>query len=143
MNHGRIMERIFARRLRDCVERIPGVLAVYEEEDLKAKYGWNASSIDYLIELTDGIVVVQIKYRRTRRRENQAIRNFLNSTNYIKECMGKPVVSGLWVSRLEPFADNIQCLSGHQVVTVSYFENMDTLIDKAIKRLWCLVKNNV
>lgn len=132
MNRGRVLERRFSERLNACLGEARGVVRVYEEPELMERYGWNASSVDYLIELEHGIVVVQVKYRRTRRRENQAIRNFLNSAEHIKARMGKPVVFGLWVSRLEPFADNVQCLSGHRVVTVSYFENMDILVERAV-----------
>lgn len=139
-NHGRLLERLFHKRLLDIFDS-RDIIGVYEEDELKSMYGWNASSVDYLIELKDSVIVVQVKYRRTRRRENHAIRNYLNSIEYLKNCIGKPVSYGLWVSRVEPFADNKLCLSGHKVVSVSYFENMDVLIDNAINELQNHLRN--
>ena len=77
--------------------------------------------------------MVQTKYRNTRRRENISISKFLNSVEYISKQIEKPVLFGVWVSRLEPFDDNKEWLSQHKIVTISQFHSStDQLSSSAI-----------
>jgi hypothetical protein len=127
-NPGRVIERMF---LQELVKAIKDVQVLYEK-DLMKLYGWSASGVDYLIEMPEGLVVVQIKYIKTRRRETHAINNFLSSAKHISTCMQRPILFGIWVSRLEPFPDNICSLGEEQIYTVSCFESMELLVQRAI-----------
>lgn len=98
------------------------------EELLKKQWGWMASGVDQLLIIGDYAIAIQTKWRCTRRRENLFIKNFLNSLEYTIEKSGKKLLFGLWVSRLEPFADNIEKLSSKNVHTIHCFESIDTLV---------------
>ena len=102
------------------------------ENDLKREHGWGLVSIDFLLVATNGIVPVQIKYRRSRRRENHGIENFINSLDYLAKCYKAPVLFGLWVSRLRPFEDNQERLLQHKVVCIDCYDSIDVLVSKAI-----------
>lgn len=134
-NHGRQLERLFHTHLLNTVVNHTDVIGVYYENELMKRYGWDASSVDYMIELKDQIIVIQTKYIKSRRRENQAIKNFLSSAHHVSRCMQKPIKFGMWISRLQPFADNIDFLKTKQIFCVSYFEEMDTLVKNAISLL--------
>ena len=109
--------------------------SVMHERDLIALFGWQSSSIDQLIIIGNYMIPIQLKWRRTRRRETQGIENFIKSINYIKNIIGKDVLFGIWSSRMMPFEDNICWLQDEKVVCVSYFEDIDGLVDKTIHKL--------
>lgn len=104
---------------------------IKHEKDLIAHYGYNASSVDFLIELAEGIIIIQTKWKGSKRREDKDIRNFLRSFDYLRQIYenryNKPVLFGLWVSRLEPFDDNRQRLGNINVHAISCFESIDVL----------------
>ncbi len=106
---------------------------IIHEKDLMKMFGWNASGIDIVLFTKQGFIAIQAKYRRSRRRENHGISNFLKSLQYIREIYDKqyncPFLYGLWVSRAEPFDDNKELLAGHKVHWISHFSSMDTLIN--------------
>ena len=102
---------------------------VLHESDLVAKYGWESSSIDQLMIIGNYMIPIQFKWRRTRRRETQGIDNFIKSINYLKKNLRKEVLFGVWSSRIKPFADNTNLLKEEKVVCVSFFENIDDLIN--------------
>lgn len=108
---------------------------VMHERDLISLFGWQSSSIDQLIIIGNYMIPIQLKWRRTRRRETQGVENFIKSINFIKQMIGKDVLFGIWSSRMMPFADNTQWLEEEKVVCVSYFENIDGLVDKTIHKL--------
>lgn len=128
-NPGRVIERLFLKELSRVFK---GFRVLYETELMKL-YGWSASSVDYLIVVPDGLIAVQIKYIKTRRRETHAINNFLASAKHISQQMNQPILFGLWVSRLEPFPDNIEYMCDERVYAISCFESMELLVQRAIQ----------
>lgn len=104
---------------------------IKHEKDLIAHYGYNASSVDFLIELDDGIIIIQTKWKGSKRREDKDIRNFLRSFDYLTQIYekryNKQVLFGLWVSRLEPFDDNRRRLRKINVHSISCFDSIDVL----------------
>jgi hypothetical protein len=105
------------------------------EDDLVKDYSWRFSSIDYLLIKEDGIIPVQIKYRRTRRREDRSVNNFIKSVDQLSSIYNKPILFGLWISRLRPFDDNESLLGTRNIRCVSHFEDMETLISKSIDHI--------
>jgi hypothetical protein len=81
------------------------------------------------------MIPIQLKWRRTRRRETQGIKNFIRSIQYVKTVMKKDVLFGIWSSRMMPFEDNALLLETEKVVSVSFFDNIDGLVLKTIKVL--------
>lgn len=104
---------------------------IKHEAELRKSYGWNAVSTDYLLELEDGIVLVQAKYAKTMRRSTKGVQNFLNSLKYLKSVYGKPYKLGLWISRLKPFEDNMEEMAKEGVYCISYNGSMEELVEKA------------
>jgi hypothetical protein len=104
------------------------------EKELITKYGNPASSVDFLIELDNGIITIQTKWKGSKRRENKDIHKFLKSTEYLtqiyKERYEKDLVFGLWISRLEPFEDNKSVLVDKKIHSISCFESIDFLVMK-------------
>ena len=45
------------------------------------------------------------------------------------------MLMGLWVSRIEPFEDNIEILKKHKIECISYYDDIEMLVDKAIDHL--------
>jgi hypothetical protein len=109
--------------------------SVLHEKDLISLFGWESSSIDQLIIMGDYMIPIQLKWRRTRRRETQGIENFIKSIKYIKQVLDKDVLFGIWSSRMIPFDDNTQWLHDEKIVCVSYFEDIDGLVDRTIHKL--------
>jgi hypothetical protein len=105
------------------------------ENDLVSMYGWDCSSIDQLLIIDGYMIPIQLKWRRTRRRETQGIKNFIRSIQHVKAAMKKDVLFGIWSSRMMPFEDNALLLETEKVVSVSFFDNIDGLVLKTIKVL--------
>lgn len=103
------------------------------EKDLVSMYGWNSSSIDQLLIIDKYMIPIQLKWRRTRRRETQGIENFIRSIHYIKTRVNKDVLFGVWSSRMMPFEDNISLLETEKIVSVSFFDDIDGLVMRTIK----------
>lgn len=103
------------------------------EKDLVSMYGWNSSSIDQLLIIDNYMIPIQLKWRRTRRRETQGVENFIRSIHHIKRKINKDVLFGVWSSRMMPFEDNISLLETEKIVSVSFFEDIDGLVKKTIK----------
>jgi hypothetical protein len=103
------------------------------EKDLVSMYGWNSSSIDQLLIIDNYMIPIQLKWRRTRRRETQGVENFIRSINYIKNKVNKDVLFGVWSSRMMPFDDNVSLLETEKIVSVSFFDDIDGLVMRTIK----------
>jgi hypothetical protein len=103
------------------------------EKDLVSMFGWNSSSIDQLLIIDNYMIPIQLKWRRTRRRETQGIENFIRSIQYIKNRINKDVLFGVWSSRMMPFEDNVLLLETEKIVSVSFFDDIDGLVLKTIK----------
>lgn len=103
------------------------------EKDLVSMYGWNSSSIDQLLIIDKYMIPIQLKWRRTRRRETQGVENFIRSIHYIKTKLNKDVLFGVWSSRMMPFEDNVSLLESEKIISVSFFENIDGLVTRTIK----------
>lgn len=108
---------------------------IHSEDDLRVKYGYNATGIDFLIIVNNIIIPIQTKYRRSRRRETNEVNRFIYSVKYIIERMKKDVMFGLWVSRLAPFNDNQEMMATLKIECVDYYECMDKLVDLAIHKI--------
>ena len=105
------------------------------ENDLVSMYGWDSSSIDQLLLIDGYMIPIQLKWRRTRRRETQGIKNFIRSIHYLKQVLKKDVLFGIWSSRMMPFEDNALLLETEKVVSVSFFDSIDGLVMRTIKVL--------
>lgn len=100
---------------------------IYEKELIK-RYGREAEGIDYLLIHQNKMIILQVKWRRTRRRENSAIDSFLRSLNYIVDSLkDKQYMLGLYISRLEPFDDNKCQLKNNKVHCIFEYESMTSL----------------
>lgn len=108
---------------------------ILSEDNLKKQWGWSAAGVDQLLVIGDYVIAIQMKWRCTRRRENNGIENFLNSLDYTLSKCGKRLLFGLWVSRLEPFDDNKKKLSSRNIYTISYFDSIDGLVFKTTKMI--------
>ncbi len=133
MNPGYIVEQLFFEQ----INKFDIFKDIKHENDLK-KHNWCFASVDYLLVTDDGIIPIQIKYRGTRRRENLAIQNFLNAVKRLNELYDKPILFGMWLSRLKPFDDNTELLNSYNVKCIDEFNNMDILIQKGVK---CIIEN--
>lgn len=131
LNLGYEVERKFFNSIKQCNFFID----IKSEKDLKKLYGWDLSSIDYLIITTNGIIPIQIKYRRTRRKETHCINNFLKSIDHLPQIYEKPILFGVWISRMSPFMDNQTLLESRKIQCVSYFDDIDILIKKSIEHI--------
>jgi hypothetical protein len=112
-----------------------GFRKIIHETELRKKYGWNANSVDFLIESENGIIIIQTKWMKTMRRSTKYVNNFIKSIKFINEIYGKPYLYGLWISRMKPFNDNISKLENEGVFCVSDFTSMDDLITKSCNLL--------
>lgn len=102
------------------------------ETQLKKEFGWGIVSIDFLLVVENGVIPIQIKYRKTRRREDHGINNFIKSLDLLNKVSPKPVLFGVWLSRVKPFDDNEYKLNNKKVVCVSDYDSIDVMINKAI-----------
>jgi hypothetical protein len=107
-----------------------GYKLLYEDE-LRKKYGWIASSIDFILELEAGIIIIQTKWSNTQRRSTKDVDNFINSIKYINKLYEKPYLYGLWISRIKPFDDNITKMKEVKIDCICCYDSMDELIEKS------------
>ena len=133
MNQGYLAEKLFFEQ----INKFDIFKDIKYEDELK-KHDWCFASVDYLLVTDNGIIPVQIKYRGTRRRENLAIKNFLNAIKRLNELYDKPILFGMWLSRLKPFDDNTELLNSYNIKCVDEFNNIDKLIQKGVK---CIIDN--
>jgi hypothetical protein len=128
-NYGYLFEQILYEKLK----ALNMFDEIYYEKDLKERWGWDAASVDYLLVYKNKMIVLQSKWRKTRRRENAHINNFLKSIKHISRLIeGKTLIFGLWVSRREPFQDNIVQLSNHNIFCISDFHSMTKVANQMI-----------
>lgn len=102
------------------------------EKDLIRLHGWECASIDHLLVLQNYIIPVQTKWVKTKRRETHAVMNFLKSVKVIQKIYQKPVLFGIWCSRMTPFEDNQELMKSMKVICVSCFHDMDNLIQQTV-----------
>jgi len=127
-NLGYEVENHFYDSIKKC-----SLFEIKSEIQLKKQYGWAFTGIDYLLITNDGIIPIQIKYRKTRRKEDHFINNFLKSVDELRTIYDKPILFGLWISRILPFLDNQSLLQSRKVDCVSYFYDSKVLIEKSIE----------
>lgn len=108
---------------------------IYLENELRNTYGWDASGIDHLVVFNDLLIPIQTKYRKTRRKENNGINSFLKSVKYVSEKMNKDIYFGLWVSRLEPFTDNMELMRNYKIECVNCIESMENLVEMTMSHI--------
>ena len=126
LNKGYVLEEEMYKSLLEL-----GFEEVKHERDLTRHYGWLLSSIDFLIEVDNCMIAIQTKYKKTRRRENHGIDNFLRSLDHFQKVVGNnKQLLGLWISRLEPFEDNLERLAKKNVYCISCFESIEQLVSK-------------
>lgn len=128
-NQGRLFEAQIYGRL----QRLSGVEVIYDEEELRRMFGWQSVGVDFLVVFSQGVVAIQAKYRKTRRREDHGIKNFVKSLEHVLQLSGKRLCLGLWVSRMRPFDDNVLYLSRHNILCIHHFDCMSTLVERAIE----------
>lgn len=98
------------------------------EDFMLKRWGWSASGVDQLLIIGDYAIAIQTKWRKTRRREDHFINNFLTSLDFTIKKSGKKLLFGLWVSRREPFEDNLEKLMAKNVKAISCFDSIDDLV---------------
>lgn len=106
---------------------------VLHENDIRKKWGWNLSSIDFWLETESYIILVQTKWRKTRRKETKGVNNFLRSLTVAKQIANKKITFCLWVARREPFEDLISILETNNVYCISSYDSIDKLVSKTIE----------
>ena len=148
LNHGRLLEERMLHSLEQIVQRLTLAhqlqIHLYTEDDLRKEYGWPSVGVDFLIVIPKvGMVAIQTKYKKTRRREDHAIHNFVKSLEYIAKCTDMSLVRGLWVSRMHPFEDNVSRLDRMNIKCISNFDSMDQLVESATNAVYSLVVSNV
>jgi hypothetical protein len=125
----------FGRLLEDEMFKSIKALGMFDiiltEDDLIRMYGWQSSSIDLMLQSKEHIIFIQLKWRRSRRRENKGIDNFVRSVEHVSGCLGNKYTFGVWVSRRDPFDDNKCLLMNRKIYTVHEFENIENLVKKA------------
>ena len=127
--------RVFEQRFYDRLKTLDGYDSIYEERDLRKMFGWDCVAVDFLVVKGDLAIAIQTKYKKTRRREDKFIGNFINSIDSVLKYANKDLLAGFWVSRIKPFDDNIEYMSNRNIHCVSNFDNMDYLIDDATKKI--------
>lgn len=131
-NRGQELEE----KIYDILKTI-GFKRIKKEKELISLFGFNASSIDFLVESDQGIIAIQTKWKGSKRRETKDINNFVKSldylTNIFKEEYKKDLLFGLWISRLEPFEDNKRKLEENKTYAISCFESIEDLGYKTLE----------
>lgn len=128
-NDGRLIEHEFATRL------LSKHYSIYDENDLRKLFGYPSVGVDFLVDFGTHFIAMQIKYRRSRRREDEGIKKFIDSVEYIQNKSKKTFYGGLWISRILPFDDNMHKLKKHNIECVAYFDCMQTLIDLSLLKI--------
>ena len=57
------------------------------------------------------------------------------SIQHIQNVMDKKVLFGIWSSRIEPFEDNIKWLKTENIVCVSSFESIESLVKVTLETI--------
>jgi hypothetical protein len=130
-NCGLVLENELLEKLK-C---LPNVIRIYTEKELTKLYGWDASSVDFMIEFNNYTILIQTKYLKTRRKENFHINKFVKSINYLKKVHNLNLFYGIWVCRIHPFDDNISYLHSNRTDVVSCFESINLLVNKTIDHI--------
>ncbi len=113
------------------------------ERDLVKRYGREAVGVDYLLVHKNKIILLQIKWKKTRRRETNDIKNFLNSVHFITQKLkDKQYIFGLYISRMEPFSDNKNYLETNKVYCIYDFESMNSLANNVATYLQNYMNNH-
>lgn len=136
-NFGKLLEDV----LFDKLKKLGIIQRISHEDILKRQWGWRAASVDYMLELNNFMILVQCKWRRSRRRENKGINNFLESIKFIQDRHEKPLLFGMWVSRINPFDDNVEVLNSHNIYCVSDYDSIDWLAEKSVDLLVSKLSN--
>lgn len=126
-NCGYILEKELLEKLKSLSAK-----NIYTEKQLTKLYGWDASSVDFMIEFPNYTIFIQTKFLNTRRKENHHIHNFIKSVNFIKNKHNVSLLYGIWACRIHPFDDNIQLLSSNKTNVISCFESINQLVDKTM-----------
>lgn len=134
-NLSNIIGTLFEDKIHHNLCMIPNTIKIYREKDLTRMYGWDASSIDFIVEFKENIIFIQTKWRKSRRRESHGVIHFMNSIKHIQntEPKNNKKYSGLWISRRKPFDDNIRLMKDSGIETLYCFESMEGLVEKATK----------
>lgn len=127
-NCGKILEDSLLENL-----QILPVNKIYTEKQLTNLYGWNASSVDFMIELNNFTIFIQTKFLKSRRKESCHIKKFINSIHHIKHMHNiNTKYIGLWVCRIHPFDDNILYLKSNHTHVISCFDSINNLVNQTI-----------
>ena len=108
---------------------------VYDELYLRKAFGWDSCGCDFLAIKEHDAIAIQLKWRKTRRREDIGIDKFVKSMCHLQKVfheMDIEIKSGLYISRLEPFKDNIVRMAEYNITSISCFHSMDELLLKTI-----------
>lgn len=128
-NYGRILENVLFENLKNLPLK-----KIYTEKELTDMYGWDASSVDFMLEFNNKFIFIQTKFLNSRRRESTHINKFLKSIDFIKINHNINIqYIGLWVCRLHPFDDNEKFLKSKNSYVISCFESITTLVNKTIE----------
>lgn len=125
--------RLFEKRIWASLKQLDNIDKIYDENQIRKAFGWQAVGVDFLICKGDFIIAIQTKYKKTRRREDHGIQNFIKSLDYILEKSNKKLLVGLWISRIKPFDDNISYMLSKNIECIYNFDCMDTLVDSALQ----------
>lgn len=117
---------------------------IYTERQLIRNYGYNASSIDFLIITNDIVICIQTKWKKSRRRENKSVYNFLDSITYLKNygLYENKIWYGIWASRRDPFLDNKKLMKTVNVECYSCFDSIDDLVSGTVKKCTAICYSN-
>ena len=133
-NCGRLFEKRIYEELLSL--RSNGYLDyVYDENDLRKKYGWESVGVDFLLVRGDSCIAIQTKYCKTRRREDDAIRKFIESLDHVLKNVKLHLICGFWISRMKPFDDNMTYMENRNIRCIYEFDSMDTLIHNSIHEI--------
>jgi hypothetical protein len=117
---------------------------IYTERDLIKGFGFRASSIDFMLTRKNQMIFIQLKWRKTRRRENHGINNFLNSVEYLTNILGRDKYSfGVWSSRIEPFEDNKSKLRAMKIYSINSIDNIQSLVEKTEQFIISKIRSSI
>jgi hypothetical protein len=105
---------------------------IYTEKQLTNIYGWDASSVDFMIEYNNFTIFIQTKFLKSRRKESCHIQKFIKSVNHINNKKINTPYIGLWVCRIHPFDDNVDFLKSNNSFVISSFDSINSLVNKTI-----------
>lgn len=127
--------RIFEKKMYHQLSQIDGIDKIYDENELRKKYGWDSVGIDFLIIKDTKCIAIQTKYRKTRRREDDMIRKFIHSLEHVLKNTNLQYECGFWISRIQPFEDNELYMDRHNIKCIHEFHSMERLVNDSIKKI--------